>query len=123
MINSLIDTLYSGSISTLGTSITGTIIDASDPDVGGWWWHNGDFIEPASFCTEVSGTTVFVSIPISSLNEIMNLERNGYNTAQAINYVESCSNEEVNDMLNQIDDLLDDNTNTHEDVKTLSRSI
>ena len=114
MIRTLLESAGLTCIATVGTSL-GAYTDL--------FTNDEDKYARASTMIGAAGFTSATAVPSALITAIKSQDKIGYSGAKAITYIESCSNEEVNDMLNQIDELLDDNTNTHEDVKTLSRRI
>ncbi len=77
-------------------------------------------IETESSLTVTSSALSTISTSLSIGNNKTDIEKE-YENVEAITYIESCSNEEVNDMLNQINELLDENSNNKANIKTLGR--
>ena len=121
MLETLIETVNYGSLASCGLSTSATVGETfEDPRVSNCFYDIfRDSIGTSYTCSTSSSTT----IPTTAVTAIVGQGINDYDTVQAVTYIESCSNEEVNDMLNQIDELLDDNTNNKEDIKILSRRI
>jgi hypothetical protein len=112
MIESLLDTLGLSTASSVGTSLSAIIDGAMFSD---------DIAEAGATLVASTSLVPTTSTSLSILDEKTNIEK-AYENVEAITYIESCSNDEVNDMLNQIDELLD-NKQTPEDIKALTKRI
>ncbi len=111
IINPIIDTIGVGGLTSSAFASYGSLVSLDD-------CLSGLYADEDIYNTSLTVTT---STSSSLLSEMMDLEKNGYNTVQAMTYIESCSIEERNDLINQIDQLL--NEESKSDVKTLSRRI
>ena len=107
IINPIIDTIGVGGLTSSGFAIYGSGVSLDN-------WLSDIYADETSVIVTTSSSS-------SLLSEMMDLEKNGYNTVQAMTYIESCSIEERDDLINQIDQLL--NEESKSDVKTLSRRI
>ncbi len=117
MVNTLIDTVSYGTTTSLASSTSATVGESSEN------LYSAEILSDSVGTSYMGSVTSSTTIPTTAVTAVIGQGVNGYNTVQAVTYIESCSNEEVNDMLNQIDELLDENTNTSKDVKTLSKRI
>ncbi len=117
MVNTLIDTVSYGTTTSLASSTSATVGESSEN------LYSAEILSDSVGTSYMGSVTSSTTIPTTAVTAVIGRGVNGYNTVQAVTYIESCSNEEVNDMLNQIDELLDENTNTSKDVKTLSKRI
>ena len=114
MIGAIFESLGLSSMATTGTSILATADAAICSD---------DCFESSSSLMVGSSMLSSTVTPITILDGKASTEKNTYDTVEAFTYIESCSNEEVSDMLNQIDELLDENKKEPEDIKVLGRRL
>lgn len=119
MINTLMETVSHGTTISLASSTSASIGETTENICGPDELSNtiGNSIGTSYMGSSTSSTT----IPTTAVTAIVGQSVSDFNTVQAVTYIETCSNEEVNDMINEIDELLDENTNN--DVKTLGRRI
>ena len=108
IINSLIETVGVGGLTSIAMASYGSGVSVD----------HVDGLDENIYDTSLTVTT---STSSSLISEMMDLEKNGYNTVQAMTYLESCSIEEKNNLIDQIDQML--NEESESDVKTLSRRI
>ena len=93
IINPIIETLGVGGLTTCAFASYGSILTIDD-------CLSGFYTDESLYDTSLTVTT---STSTSLLSEMMDLEKNGYNTVQAMTYLESCSNEERNELLKHED--------------------
>ena len=119
MINTLMETVTRGTTISLASSTSACIGETTEnlcgPD------EISGIMKDSIGTSYMGSSTSSTSIPTTAVTAIVGQSASDFNTVQAVTYIETCSNEEVNDMINEIDELLDENTNN--DVKTLGRRI